>query len=986
MNNKVLNYILIFLLNFLCINACVGSQITDAITNSGNQAVGSVVDSGKQQAGAVVDSAKQAAGTAIDAGKQAADVIVDSAKQAADTAIDAGKQAADVIVDSSKQAAGAAIDAGKQAAGAVVDVGKQAAGAVVDAGNQAVSTVNNWMDMSLEAIASAFPKCLYPPRYTNFQQGFKSLDVESSGVWVSTGSNIQEGKAITLTWSPILTNSLPDKYLVLYRIDPRFSRPQVFIQKYDYTQKKYISDFHNYKQGTLSNYQLHPEIPLLQRITDYSSYFNFVDREKIHVKNGDVITISLIDNGFFNSSFSYELDGGNDPTLIYTKTPGDSNNKILYSNTNLWCDFAKTRNIDLYNKVCTGNKYTDQSPSLALVGNPSSTAFTFSSLSAPPNICPYGSDTKDLGSFCLYDKGRGMKITMNQQSIKNTAESFVHSDFTGIDFFYYKATTDGDLDFTTDWVIGPGMFGNLSQYMTTWSSLTNPITLYISNSDSSMNFFHSGRYLMSIEIGNGMQNVSAQDQSNIKLEYAVSNNTPTSGMSLPKDLKVNPTNSGNLWLRVINTNINLKGFVAVNYSYYTGSTWVSDVLYNKLISPLRSAFQDLTKTLYNKLINDVILARISKIAIMLYIMLYGLFFLIGAVQVTVSDLTARLIKIIIVVAAFSQNSWNFFNDNLFRAYVEGTDYLMLSAGGATSSATNIFGFIDPIFDKYTNPDIWKLWAIQLLQIHNGLTFFAIISIFSIFLFFRAVIEVVVGYCLAFLSLSVLISLAPFFIIFMLFERTKNLFDNWLSSLFNYMIQPTLLLIFFLLIEQMVSPQVLLSMSKACWGTLIPLEFGLDLRTFNIPINFSFELPFLPGIPFYVTEAESVGTLSSVFDNPQNAILTVMSSSLLLYSFCLMANGLVGYMSDVISSLTNVMPAVGGKSSRSSSPIKSVVGDMKSVGKKVKKVSRKVSKVVTTPAKYLKKKFIDQDYSPRREKKEKNYLDKVKDGSRFDKND
>ena len=42
----------------------------------------------------------------------------------------------------------------------------------------------------------------------------------------------------------------------------------------------------------------------------------------------------------------------------------------------------------------------------------------------------------------------------------------------------------------------------------------------------------------------------------------------------------------------------------------------------------------------------------------------------------------------------------------------------------------------------------------------------------------------------------MISLAPFFIILMLFEKTKSLFDNWISTLLSYVVQPTILLIFF----------------------------------------------------------------------------------------------------------------------------------------------------------------------------------------------
>jgi type IV secretion system protein VirB6 len=220
-------------------------------------------------------------------------------------------------------------------------------------------------------------------------------------------------------------------------------------------------------------------------------------------------------------------------------------------------------------------------------------------------------------------------------------------------------------------------------------------------------------------------------------------------------------------------------------------------------------------------------------------------------------------------------------------------------------------------------------------------------IYSLLVFFRATLEVIIGYCLAFLSLAVLISLAPFFITFMLFEQTKGLFDNWLSLLFSYMIQPTILLIFFLLIDQIVSPHILLTVSKACWGTLIPIEVGLDLRALGIPISFAFSLPFLPGIPFFITEVAEVQNVPDIFSNPQGTILTVVTGSLLFYSFCLMAKGLVAYMTVVIAMLTNVSPArTSGQGQSSDNQISSVTGDLDKVAGQIKGIARAGIKQLT----------------------------------------
>ena len=121
---------------------------------------------------------------------------------------------------------------------------------------------------------------------------------------------------------------------------------------------------------------------------------------------------------------------------------------------------------------------------------------------------------------------------------------------------------------------------------------------------------------------------------------------------------------------------------------------------------------------------------------------------------------------------------------------------MVNIIGATSSTDNIFGFIDPIVAKYWNIQIWGLLLVQLLQFWNGLTLFAIITIYALVVYIRTAILIVVEYLMAFLSICVMLSLSPIFITCILFSYTRNFFTAWISLLFNYTLQPTVLLTFF----------------------------------------------------------------------------------------------------------------------------------------------------------------------------------------------
>jgi type IV secretion system protein VirB6 len=222
--------------------------------------------------------------------------------------------------------------------------------------------------------------------------------------------------------------------------------------------------------------------------------------------------------------------------------------------------------------------------------------------------------------------------------------------------------------------------------------------------------------------------------------------------------------------------------------------------------------------------------------------------------------------------------------------------------------------------------------------------------------------------MAYIGLSVMISLAPFFIILMLFEQTKSIFDNWLSTLFNYMIQPTILLIFFLLIDQIMSEQLLKVVVRACWGTLIPIEIGLDLTHMDIPVNFSFPIPFLPGIPFFVPNPTPALDLD-ILMHGTGTFLTLFSSALILYCYSLMAYGLVDYIAIVVAQLTNVTPARReGNFQEPSNPTSAIMEDIKGIS------WGPASDAAGGVAKFIKKKTIDQDFKattqePSKEKKE-----------------
>lgn len=847
-----------------------------------------------------------------------------------------------------------------------------------------------WMDANIMSLGSILPTCIEVPDNNSINESNKTLNVQTdNNLWIPTGVYVEGGKMLSMIWNAQSVKPQPRKYRVLYRIDPRFTRPQVYIAKYDYTQQKYLSDFNTYKNGALPLWQ-QSSLFYSQQLRDFDNYFNFVNRPKISVNKGEVINISLNTvNEFWGADTDFVFTFYLIPYSwnIYNNT-SNMQNRTLYASAARWCDDIIKTVSPTYNTKC--NIYPGQYISIIhdtvlfpstyismLDGNQADPEF-MSQVSSIPS-CPDNTNGPDNNPVCYYDQGRGMSIMIGGTVIKDNTQKFIRA-LNGKDILYYHSAIDGDLDFVTSWPIS-GMYNNLMQNMIQWQSFADDssgdislISNYLSShfGDASMNFIHFGSYSMEIEIGSATATLSQADLDSIQVDYFISDTaTPdilSSSRSVDQNFKANAYASGYLWLKVTGAQ-NQIGTINVKIANYTGSNWFSSLVYGSLISPLKDKYNELAKLIYNKFISNPTFQGIVKSLLILYIIIYGLAFLAGAVQITITDVILRVVKVGVIVALISQTSWNFFNNNLFTIFVDGTNYLLTSIVGVTSDVSNIFGFVDPILNRYSNPNLWALLAIQLLQIHNGLAFFALLTIYSILTYFRAILEVIVSYCLAFLGIAVMISLAPFFIVLMLFEKTKSMFDNWLSTLFSYMIQPTVLLIFFLLLDQLIGQYVTDVVTKACWGVLIPLKIGIDLSHVGIPISFAFSLPFLPGIPFYIPVVNDIGSISEFFDS-NGTFVRVATSSFIFFIYSKLAGGLIDYVTLVVQYLTNVLAArrEGRLQEADSSNL------IRSVMKDIEKAVSPITSTLRGVGNFTKEKFIDQKitYRSRKQRKEPYY--------------
>ncbi len=207
----------------------------------------------------------------------------------------------------------------------------------------------------------------------------------------------------------------------------------------------------------------------------------------------------------------------------------------------------------------------------------------------------------------------------------------------------------------------------------------------------------------------------------------------------------------------------------------------------------------------------------------LYIAIYGIMFMIGAVQVSGWDVFVRLFKIALISIIISDAGFDFFRDYIGAFFREGIDgliaestrimvqslgqitflsdgsinnqgYVIENYGGATN---NVFMPIDVLLGQVISPRSLAVISAALTASPGGwgLSYLGIFVFAMIFLI-AAIAKAVWIYLMSLLVTAFLFGLAPVFFLFLLFNRTQNIFQKWLDMIVNFSLQPLFVLVFF----------------------------------------------------------------------------------------------------------------------------------------------------------------------------------------------
>ena len=253
--------------------------------------------------------------------------------------------------------------------------------------------------------------------------------------------------------------------------------------------------------------------------------------------------------------------------------------------------------------------------------------------------------------------------------------------------------------------------------------------------------------------------------------------------------------------------------------------WTEDRVRSALYGNKEGGKESVIAGMYRHISTDGPFIRLVNALLILYVMISSLYFFLGFSRASIFQLFIIFAKIIIVVYVIRPDSWTFFNDHLFKLFTDGPkSFIAIMTGGVGNS--NDFGFMDGILYRFSVSQTW----IQLLAlIFSGpVGWLTVVLIFwGLFLLVECMFSAVVIYLISIMLIALLLCIAPFFLICVLFKRTKAIFDAWIKVLLQTAMQPVLIFSCIALMVQIVNSVIYAMLNfQVCEACVLSLDLKI----------------------------------------------------------------------------------------------------------------------------------------------------------------
>lgn len=365
-----------------------------------------------------------------------------------------------------------------------------------------------------------------------------------------------------------------------------------------------------------------------------------------------------------------------------------------------------------------------------------------------------------------------------------------------------------------------------------------------------------------------------------------------------------------------------------------GKGIISDLVYDKIKPKLDGA----AEKLYKALTTDTKFLGAVRAAIVLYITISGILFLTGIIDMKFNDFIIRMFKIGLITIIISPSAWTYFNGTVIQFFNTGTDELIqaITSKGlgypTANAATKQSAYYNSLYslDVAVVNIISSKTAVYLLAlISTGWygVIFALLLAVGLYLFMKAVLTALWVFVMSLAMKTLLFGMAPIFIPFLLFERTKHIFDGWLHQVISASLQPLLLFIFFVFFATLLNWSLQgIMQTPVCWthfpeswrgspfdayfwrfmenvdpNTDLTSAANWNIDTKSFKLDDKFPIPIMPILIFLI--------LADITNRFNSIVLTIAAH---LASSTSTLVGQRGVLSEAVGGLTENMGSIGKK--------------------------------------------------------------------------
>ncbi|WP_353273021.1 type IV secretion system protein [Wolbachia endosymbiont (group A) of Portevinia maculata] len=270
---------------------------------------------------------------------------------------------------------------------------------------------------------------------------------------------------------------------------------------------------------------------------------------------------------------------------------------------------------------------------------------------------------------------------------------------------------------------------------------------------------------------------------------------------------------------------------------FFGSSYKDSNAIHSDTSPVKHLYESFLKSSKTNIIRSTIISLL-----VLYIILYTLYYFFGLTHISIYEFLIICVKIGVITQLLQDNSWNFFYNNAFSIFIN-TPKQLIEIANFRGTTSNVFEFLDLPLNRFLSSHSVLLIVSLIFSGPLGIVSFCLV-IWGLITVSLSIFNALFSFITSIAIIALLLSLAPIFIICLLFAYTRQMFHNWVKNLARFAIHPVVLLIFISLISQVMDYIIYSVFDFEVCSTCI---LSINLKIFNPCIFYGYASKYTPNI-------------------------------------------------------------------------------------------------------------------------------------------